>query len=229
MRPALLVDLDDTLYDEQTYVQSGFRHVASMLSPECGVPPGQLLTFLQTRLEAEGRGRLFDDLLIAPGLPATAENVNRLVNAYRDHRPSIALADAVKRTLEQLRRHFVIGIVTDGLESIQRRKTDALGLGGIVDTIVYCWEHGEPKPSPRGFELALAQLGDPSVAAVVGDNVHHDLPAAVALGAPFIRIRGGRLKAVETPAVSIPVVEVGSFCDVPAAVASVAGPRTGAL
>ena len=228
MRPALLVDLDDTLYDEQTYVRSGFEHVATLLSPECGVPAGELLTFLQTRLETDGRGRLFDDLLEAHGLPGTPENVNRLVDAYRDHRPAIALADDVRQTLEQLRQGFVIGIVTDGLESIQRRKTDALGLAGIVDTIVYCWEHGAPKPSPRGFQLALKQLGDPPVAAVVGDNVRHDLPAAVALGAPFIRIRGGRLKADETPAVSIPVVEVGSFCDVPQAVASVAGRRTGA-
>jgi putative hydrolase of the HAD superfamily len=229
MRSALLVDLDDTLYDEQTYVQSGFRHVAAMVSAECAVPAGELFEFLQTRLAAQGRGRLFDDLLIAHGLSAGSENVKRLVNAYRDHQPAIALAADVKHTLETLREQFVIGIVTDGLASMQRRKTDALGLTGIVDTIVYCWEHGEPKPSAKGFQLALEQLGAPPLAAVVGDNVHHDLPAAVALGAPFIRVRGGRLKADDTPAVSIPVVEVGSFCDVPQAIAGVAGSRTGAL
>ena len=229
MRQALLIDLDDTLYSEHDYVRSGFRHVAATLSAECGTPAAELASFLESRLATQGRGRLFDDLLVAHGMPATPENVKRLIDAYRDHRPAIALAADVKRTLEQLRRQFVIGIVTDGLESIQRRKTDALGLAGMVDTIVYCWEHGEPKPSPRGFELALEQLGGAPAAAVVGDNVHHDLPAAVALGTPFIRIRGGRLQADETPAVPIPVVEVGSFCDVPKAIASVAGPRTGAL
>lgn len=229
MRPALLVDLDDTLYDEQEYVMSGFRHVASIVSGECGIPADDLVAFLQARLRAQGRGRLFDELLSAHGLPCTRPQVERLVDAYRDHQPAISLSDEVRLTLTQLRQRFVIGIVTDGLASIQRRKTDALGLAGIVDTIVYCWEHGEPKPSPRGFQLAVEQLGGPPVAAVVGDNVHHDLPAAVALGAPFIRVRGGRLRADETPAVPIPVVEVGSFCDVPKAVARVAGPRTGAV
>lgn len=229
MRQALLIDLDDTLYNEHDYVRSGFRHIAAILSAECGTPAADLASFLESRLATEGRGRLFDELLIAHGLPGTPENVNRLVQAYRDHRPAIALAADVKHTLAQLRQRFVIGIVTDGLESIQRRKTDALGLAQFVDTIVYCWEHGEPKPSPRGFQLALQHLGDPPVAAVVGDNVHHDLPAAVALGTPFIRIRGGRLQADETPDVPIPVVEVGSFCDVPQAIASLTGPRTGAL
>ena len=229
MRSALLIDLDDTLYEERDYVDSGFRHVASLVAADSGIAAETLLEYLRTTLRARGRGRLFDDLLIAHGLPATPEDVTRLVDAYRAHRPSIALAETVIGTLHELRRRFAIAIVTDGLELMQRRKTEALSLADAVDTIVYCWEHDAPKPSVEPYRIALQRLGDPPIAGVVGDDVSRDLPAAVALGAPFVRIRQGRFMAHATPSVSIPVVEVASFSEVPAAVARLEATRTGAL
>jgi putative hydrolase of the HAD superfamily len=218
-RRALLIDLDETLYQEHTYVASGFRHVAALVSPRCGHSSEEVYLFLEDRLRATGRGRVFDDLLLWCGLPATSDSVGKLVEAYRNHRPTISLAEDVRRTLRQLRRRFAIGIVTDGLGPVQRRKVDALGIDQLVDTVVYCWEHRHPKPSPAGFYLALDNLGDTPAAAVVGDDVRHDLPAAVALGVPFIRVRAGRFAWQHTPVVSVPVMEVSSFPHVPSALA----------
>ena len=115
-----------------------------------------------------------------------------------------------------LRQSFRLALVTDGLAAMQRRKVEALSLEASVDAIIYCWEEGCPKPSGRGFELALRKL-DASGVAVIGDNVAHDLPAAVELGLPFIRVRGGRFADVETPAAPVEVIEIRSFPEVPSA------------
>jgi putative hydrolase of the HAD superfamily len=217
MRPALLIDLDDTLYDEHSYVDSGFRHVATIASARCGISAQDAFAFLQDHLRAQGRGRLFNALLLAHGLPDTADDVASLVEAYRTHRPTIGLAADVRQTLRELRKRFLIAVVTDGLGQMQRRKVEALGLSGIVDTIVYCWELQHPKPSPEGFRIAVERLGNPAVAAIIGDDVGRDLPAAVALAVPFIRVRTGRFARQETPSVPVTVVEVASFSAVAAA------------
>jgi putative hydrolase of the HAD superfamily len=216
MRPALLIDLDDTLYDERSYVDSGFRHVATIASARCGISAQDAFAFLQDHLRAQGRGRLFNSLLLAHGLPDTPDDVASLVEAYRTHRPTIGLAADVQQTLRELRRRFLIAVVTDGLGLMQRRKVEALGLSGITDTIVYCWEHQHPKPSPEGFRIAVNRLGNPAVAAIIGDDVGRDLPAAVALTVPFIRVRTGRFAQQETPSVPVTVVEVASFSAVSA-------------
>lgn len=215
MRRALLLDLDDTLYDEAHYVQSGFRHVAEIASMTYGVDAQAALAFLEQRLRVAGRGRLFDDLLERNGLVADDVSVGVLVEAYRTHRPLIDLPAEVGNTLRQLRAGYLLAIVTDGLPAMQRRKVEALRLEEIVDTVVYCWEHDCQKPSPVGHRIALERLGGAVPAAVVGDNVSHDLPVAIALEVPFIRILRGRFADVVSPAAPIPVVELREFRSVP--------------
>ena len=194
MTAALLIDLDDTLYDERTYVLSGFRAVAEELARRYPhIEPGALVAEMTAELDSHGRGRIFDHALERAGLAADPGLVGELVQVYRDHRPSIALWPGVEEALIELRRDWRLAIVTDGLPLIQSRKLDALGVRRLVDEVVLCWECEAPKPDPAPYLLALERLGVAAEAAIViGDNPHHDMAAAAAIGCPVIRVLTGR-------------------------------------
>jgi putative hydrolase of the HAD superfamily len=193
MISAILLDLDDTLYDEADYVRSGLAVVAERIAGLSGHAPAAVLETLVAVERRDGRGKVFDTTLRALGVAGDPTLVRRLVTAYRMHRPEIDLEPDVRRLLTRLGARHRLAIVTDGLPSMQRRKIAALDLEPAVDAVVYTWELRAPKPNPAGFLLALDRLGvAPDCAVVVGDNPGHDVAAARAIGARSIRVRRGR-------------------------------------
>lgn len=212
---ALLIDLDDTLYDERQYVESGFAAVAMALAQTTRRPAHVIKRALLVELDRAGRGRVFDAVLRELGLACGADDVARLVEIYRMHQPRLSLFPGVTETLARLRRRYRLAIVTDGLASMQRLKVVALGVEPLVDAVVYCWDEQAPKPATAGFERALALLGAERFdSVIVGDAPHADMAAAGALGIKSIRIRGGRFKAADNPRAAAPVAEVVAFSDI---------------
>lgn len=212
---ALLIDLDDTLYDEGDYVRSGFRVVAAeiaTLSPDRS--EAAIHAAMLTELKAHGRGKVFDRALEVSGLRPDPALVASLVALYRNHAPTISLWPGVREVLLSLRQDFRLAIVTDGTELMQRRKVEALGVASLVDQVAYCWEIGAPKPSPLAYLEALNRLAVSADAAVViGDNPDHDMAAAQALPCPSIRVRTGKYAQIENPRHSASF-DVASFLNV---------------
>jgi putative hydrolase of the HAD superfamily len=172
---AVLFDLDDTLYTELDFVRSGFRAVAHVLARQTGESETFLVERLWEILEAQGRGHVFDTILNeVPSAPRSDDGVRLLTYVYRSHRPRIALSADAQPTLAALREGGVkLGIVTDGLGTVQRNKIAALGLDPLVDVIVCTDEIGRDwwKPSTTPFNVALALLGvGPVEAAYVGND-----------------------------------------------------------
>ena len=197
---ALLLDLDDTLYDEGSYVRSGLRAVAGKIAAAAGRPREEVSRFLLDAFDSGGRERLFDRCLPAFGLAPTARAIAGLVEVYRGHTPDIAFYPGVAEMLARLSLRFRLAVVTDGLPRMQRAKAEALGLEALVHAIVYTWELDRPKPSADGFLAALAAVGGaPSRALIVGDNPDHDLVAAVTLEMAAARVRTGRFGARPNP------------------------------
>jgi len=195
---AILLDLDDTLYDEADYVASGFRCVAERIAASTGAEAAAVYAFMQGECARHGRGRVFDAALVAFGARATAGAVAALVETYRHHVPQLRLWPDADRVLRALRPQYRLAVVTDGLPVMQRAKLAALGLPERLDSIVCCWEHDAPKPDPRAYRIALAALGvTPAEALVVGDRPDHDMAAAQALGCRSVRIRRGRFAQAE--------------------------------
>ena len=206
---AVVFDLDDTLYSEREYVRSGYRAVAGHLHGTLG----------RERLIRDGaaaedwlwdrfcRGRAegaFDALNEAFELGLTGEDISRLVQVYRSHRPDIRPVDAAADTLRQLKGHYRLGLLSDGFLPAQQLKLDALGLGGLFDAVIFTEEIGREcwKPSPAGFEAVARELGTAHDAcAYVGDNPSKDFVAPNALGWLTVQItRPGQVHAHKPPA-----------------------------
>ena len=177
---AVLFDLDDTLYPEMEFVKSGFRVVARYLSERYNLDEKVLFAQLLHILQTDGRGKVFDTLLVEQGL-YTDDLVKLLVYLYHSHQPSIRVYEEVLPTLERLRHYGVhLGLVTDGMASVQRNKIRALGLEDSLDVIICTDEIGKDcwKPSTVPFKIALDLLRcSPSEAVYVGDDPSKDFLA----------------------------------------------------
>ena len=188
---AVLFDLDDTLYPEMEFVRSGFRAVAVHLAARYRRNENSLFARLCDILERDGRGKVFDTLLRELGL-YTRERVRVLVYLYRSHRPSLRCAPAALRVLRSLRRRGMrLGIVTDGMASVQRRKITALGLEKLFHAIVCTDELGDgcAKPSPAPYRVACELIGvPPPETAYVADDPAKDFIAPNAMGMMTIQV-----------------------------------------
>lgn len=178
---AVLFDLDNTLYPEMEFVKSGFRAVAHYLSARYHLDEESLFAQTIDILQNVGRGKIFDNLLYNLGL-YQEERVKVLVYIYRSHKPTINLYEDSLPTFMNLKDCGIrLGILTDGMASMQRNKIAALGLEGVFDAIVCTDELGKEfwKPSIIPYKVALDLLEvSPSEAAYVGNDPAKDFVGA---------------------------------------------------
>jgi putative hydrolase of the HAD superfamily len=190
---ALLIDLDDTLYDERSYVRGGLTAVAQDIAGRTGRSGDAIHAELLDLLATTGREQILDRALPLFGLAPTKLLIAELVEVYRAHAPRLTFYPGVAEMLCRLRQRYRLAVVTDGLARMQRAKVVALGLGALVDTMVFTWELGHPKPAPDGYLSAARTLGTaPARCLIVGDNPDHDMRAAATAGIPAVRVRNGR-------------------------------------
>lgn len=208
---ALLIDMDDTLFPERAYVESGFQAVAQFLEETRDLPADYSLPSMLAFLELEGRGAIFDRIIERFEIRNSDGLVPECVEVYRGHKPSIAAYEGVQEALGLLNSSYDLALVTNGHPMMQRQKLEALALEPYFQTIVYCDDIGAPKPSKRGLELALDTLGVAAEDCVfVGDNPDTDGLAALAAGVPFLRVRSKRFAAIDMQA-----KQVSTFAEVP--------------
>ena len=94
----LVFDLDDTLYDESRFVESGFRAVARFGTQQFGWDEQESLAQMMGTLAREGRGAVFDRWLAAHGKHGKAL-VAACVRTYRHHKPALSLFPAAASLL----------------------------------------------------------------------------------------------------------------------------------
>jgi putative hydrolase of the HAD superfamily len=190
---AVLFDLDDTLFEQATWLRGAWSAVAVAGATE-GVDPNTLRAAL-LRVCAEGshRGDIIDRALARIGRTDVA--VAPLLAAFRAHAPARLLPyPGVLAALDRLQGQVQIGLVSDGDPAIQRSKLRALGIERCFDIVVFGDELGREhrKPSPVGLLTALVGLAiDANGAVYVGDRPDTDVAAANAAGMRAIRVRSG--------------------------------------
>ncbi len=135
-------DLDDTLYKEIDFLKSAYIEIASIVDkshPE---------TLYNNMISNYYKGNnVFK--FISETYPAYT--VERLLEIYREHYPSISLSNEEWNVLLKLKTEAITGLITDGRSLTQRNKIKALGLENYFDKIVISEEIGYSKPDIRLF------------------------------------------------------------------------------
>lgn len=214
----VVLDLDDTLYDEATYVDSGMRAVADALAGRLDEPAGAILADLRRVLTADGRGAVFDTVLAERGL-LDAGLVAECVTAYREHEPSLVLRDDVRAMLVGLAPYGPY-LVTDGDPGVQQRKIDALGIEPLLAGAYRTWAYGRDagKPSLHCFELIRERAGVPwSEVAYVADDPSKDFVSLNEVGARTVRVHRGRCAQVQAALGYDAQLHVADVTEAPAA------------
>jgi putative hydrolase of the HAD superfamily len=136
--------------------------------------------------------------LAALGRPVSAEEAEKLTEAFRDARGRhMTTYEEVPAALEALRSRYLLGVVTNGPSDLQRLKLSATALASFFSAVAISGEVGQGKPSPEPLYAALRALDvEPASALMVGDSLPRDVAGAKAAGVPVARIERGE-RAVE--------------------------------
>ena len=205
---AFVFDLDDTLYLERDYAFSGFAAVADAFEETLGNPT-EAAARMRTLFDTDHRARVFNALLTECGWDESSKIetlVERMIEVYRAHSPSIALIPDADAALTRLRSQYKLGLITDGPPKQQWAKIDALNLRACskrvdsnraatvrerFDEIIVTGElgPGQSKPSPAAFELMADRLGvSHNECVYIADNPAKDFVGPNALGWTTIQI-----------------------------------------
>lgn len=199
----LVFDMDDTLFLERSYVESGFRAVSEMLAADHQYP-----AFFERawREFASGRrGDIFNAVLQDSAEWLPSDIVELCVSRYRSHEPSIELLADAHDFLVACRPLVGTGLITDGPRKSQRAKVRSLNLDALIERVVVTDEHGEgdwAKPAPAAYESLQDWFGVSGGECVYfGDNPRKDFISPRKLGWRTVRVRrpGGLHESLETP------------------------------
>ena len=121
-------------------------------------------------------------------LRGNAENGAALSDAYLDGISRRGdLLPGCRDALARLKRRYRLGLVTNGLDRVQRSRLRVARLERYFDVVVTSESSGFAKPDPRILHVALEALGvSASEALYVGDDLRIDGAAARAAGMAFV-------------------------------------------
>ncbi|MFH1910349.1 MAG: HAD family hydrolase [bacterium] len=198
MREKIIVlDLDDTLYEEMSFVKGGFLAVASYLQNSYKVPRKKSFDFMLNELN-KGRGKIFDDLLKHFGL-FSKNKVIKLISVYRSHRPKIDLYPDAKRFLKRFTASSKY-IVTDGNKQVQLNKVKALKVEDSVKKVFITHRFGRKNAKPSLYcflKIAKMEKVSPPEIVYIADDPQKDFIGIKKLGFNSIRVLRGNHKLLK--------------------------------
>ncbi len=187
----VLFDLDDTLYDERTYLDAGYTACGEAAARLYGIDAAEVAPYLRDRFRLLGRQGLFQDACACFDLPAPA--IQMMIDALRTVKVAsgLEIVPEMAALLRDLRdRRIPVAIVTNGNLEQQINKVAQLRPKALIeDVAVYYCARYRPKPCPDAIVAALSDHGVPPGEAVfVGDGVV-DEQAAAAAKVRFVHVR----------------------------------------
>lgn len=94
--------------------------------------------------------------------------------------------DGAQEAVEQLKQHFKLGVITNGLGEVQEKKCDKACIDRWSSSTIISGVFGIAKPDVRIFEHAFAELQvSAKEALMVGDSLTSDYQGALNVGMDF--------------------------------------------
>lgn len=184
---AILFDLDNTLYDYDTYWRQ--RLEWSLEPVQAAYPQLDITTLIGQAMRQHIYAGRFEPFLQQAGVHDSQVCALALARYRQNHYERLRLFPGAADMLQQLHEHYRLGLITNGPVHSQRPKIENLGLHDLIDVLIISEEVQLAKPDPAIFHLALQRLGVPARRALyVGDSVEHDICGAHGAGLDVIWI-----------------------------------------
>jgi len=171
----VVFDLDDTLYPEVTFFQSGLKAVSKSLSKELRINWKNIYAEMLLINEIDGRGKIFDIFLEEHGI-FTNSLLQNMISKYRNHNYEIQIEENMMQFLLSLKDKSKY-IVTDGHKLVQSRKIAALKIFDHFDRIYITNRFGINKQKPSLYcfnKIANLEKTRLSEIIYIGDNPKKD-------------------------------------------------------
>ncbi|UBV41773.1 HAD family hydrolase [Deinococcus taeanensis] len=223
---AVILDLDDTLFDDTGCTHAGLRALAE--AHDVRTEPGELFRRHAARI------REIDPLLFRGEVTAHGARVLRFTRLlgdlgvsdpdgeaatriYREaYRAAWALLDGAEVLLRGLRAQGLrTAVLTNYVREVQFEKLRHFDLHQLVDAVLCTEDVPAPKPDARAYHAACAALNvTPAEAVMVGDSWENDVQGARAAGLRAVWINAAG-RAAPDPAVP----QCRTLADLPALLA----------
>lgn len=217
-----LFDLDDTLLDFRASEKRSFMHTMHELGLRDGIDAlfaqyQAINVDLWKRFEM---GSVSKDFLKVErfrksfqenAVDLDPEQASRL---YLESLPdTVVLIEGAKQVCATLSAIGEVGIITNGVESIQNRRIAASGLSDYISFIATSEACGHAKPDVRFFEYAakMARSFSKNTAVIVGDRLDADILGANRYGIDSCWFNPDRLANASA---AVPTYEVASLHDI---------------
>lgn len=194
---AVLFDLDHTLFDTEKTERHALGAVARAAEVRLGPRAIEAYRTINTHVWGEYRaGRITSKELRVLRFHLWLEKMERdpaparklapmYLDAFSSRGDLIAGASAAVRAIARL--GLRLGVVTNGIDRVQRRRLKASPLAESFSVVVTSERAGFTKPDPRIMEIALKRLRvSPEESVYVGDDAQVDGLAANRAGIPFV-------------------------------------------
>ncbi len=221
---AVILDLDDTLFDDTACTRAGLLALTQRYGLSCdaddlfrrhaahihAIDP----LLFRGDLDAHGARTLRFTRLLSD-LGVSTPDGTAATGIYREaYRAAWALLDGATDVLHTLRRAGVVtAVLTNYVREVQLDKLAHFGLQTLLDAVLCVDDIGCAKPDARAYHAACAALVvAPGQAVMVGDSWEKDVQGARNAGLGAVWVNRGGIPAPD-PAVS----QVARLADLPAA------------
>ena len=222
MKPTLILDADDTLWENEKYYEQAIAEFADLMAAQgfdrlAAQYVAQIVDHVRVPLVGYGPLEFARSLAIAygrlcwrharPTVPEVADAVWRIGQALAEH--PVALLDGVAETLQRLGGRFRLLLLTKGDREVQQDKLARSGLAAFFEGV-----HVVSEKDAEVLRQLVADYGlHPEQVWMVGNNPRSDINPALEAGLGAIYIPHATTWELEREAIADParVTILGSF------------------
>lgn len=192
---AIILDLDDTLYDcSGTLIERGRRHAAKTLAKIINCTEDEAYS-LQLEIEEEHgtRANVYEKIVTYYNLPKHYKKKLLEEFIYIDISNITLFSDVVNTLLQLKRQGYQLILVTSGEDQIQRKKINVLGINGDYFNDILIAGRNSPPTKEDHFKDILHRYSlKPEEVICIGDKIDDELAAGKSLGITTIMFQHGR-------------------------------------